>query len=198
MKKTRRVSEYSTAASSPPPLAVALADPPTPWLSIRPRPFHFFPLFFSSCNYFTRGFGRFSDVMIFPSNSVPTLARSGGGEGGGKGVVSEAPTEPSMENPGIGRLVFTTPTGLGGGWHVAHYVICPLDQSTGGANFFPRIGKKTRRKRKRYPARRAPALPRTGGPIAIRKEAFFMGAARSLSPYRPTPRPPPNPASTTL
>lgn len=24
-----------------------------------------------------------------------------------------------------------------GGWHVAHYVICPLDQSTCGAHFFP-------------------------------------------------------------
>lgn len=30
-----------------------------------------------------------------------------------------------------------------GGWHVAHYVICPLDQSTGGAHFFPASKKKT-------------------------------------------------------
>lgn len=33
-----------------------------------------------------------------------------------------------------------------GGWHVAHYVICPLDQSTGGAHFFPAWAKKKREK----------------------------------------------------
>lgn len=34
------------------------------------------------------------------------------------------------------------PTPKAGGWHVAHYVICPLDQSTGGAHFFPASKKK--------------------------------------------------------
>lgn len=34
------------------------------------------------------------------------------------------------------------PTPKAGGWHVAHYVICPLDQSTGGAHFFPALKKK--------------------------------------------------------
>lgn len=105
------------------------------------------------------------------------------------------------------------PTPKAGGWHVAHYVICPLDQSTGGAHFFPALKKKEERakeieKRKRVHEEDG---KRTGGcvserdangggqargeeekrkqfgitpearcgPIAIRKEAFFMGAARS-------------------
>lgn len=106
------------------------------------------------------------------------------------------------------------PTPKAGGWHVAHYVICPLDQSTGGAHFFPASKKKRRKGRKRQrntrertrrtgreseDARRketptAGGRPRGEGgererfgitpearcgPIAIRKEAFFMGAARS-------------------
>ncbi|KAL0120898.1 hypothetical protein PUN28_008528 [Cardiocondyla obscurior] len=37
------------------------------------------------------------------------------------------------------------PTPKAGGWHVAHYVICPLDQSTGGAHFFPALKKKEER-----------------------------------------------------
>lgn len=84
-----------------------------------------------------------------------------------------------------------------GGWHVAHYVICPLDQSTGGARFFSGV-KKNSLKEKREKVFGEPeervrekendlALPpyRYGcnQPIAIRKEAFFIGAARSAGLY---------------
>lgn len=34
------------------------------------------------------------------------------------------------------------------GWHVAHYVICPLDQSTCGAHFFPASERKKGRTKK--------------------------------------------------
>lgn len=105
------------------------------------------------------------------------------------------------------------PTPKAGGWHVAHYVICPLDQSTGGAHFFPASKKKEERAKeieehkraheedgkrsggraserdadgRRQAARDERERERFGitpearcGPIAIRKEAFFMGAARS-------------------
>lgn len=68
------------------------------------------------------------------------------------------------------------------GWHVAHYVICPLDQSTGSAHFFPALENKKG-------ARRAasPGITPCRGPIAIRKEAFFMGATLGRLPLAPDP-----------
>lgn len=72
------------------------------------------------------------------------------------------------------------PTPKAGGWHVAHYVICPLDQSTGGAHFFPASKKKEERakeieKRKRAheedgkrTGERAPERDANGGGQAAR------------------------------
>jgi len=47
------------------------------------------------------------------------------------------------------------PTPKAGGWHVAHYVICPLDQSTGGAHFFPASKKKEERAKETEGCKRA-------------------------------------------
>lgn len=104
----------------------------------------------------------FSDVIIFPSNSrlgpsplfplLPLLARS---------VSRAAP--PSIYAPPcsgwrsshstarpltiVSHPCIPTPK-RAGGWHVAHYVICPLDQSTGGAHFFPAWAKKNAARRR--------------------------------------------------
>lgn len=67
-----------------------------------------------------------------------------------------------------------------GGWHVAHYVICPLDQSTGGAHFFPAWAKK---KREKNAARRRSVVgarrgEKVGGGRGCGAEDEESGAAR--------------------
>lgn len=62
------------------------------------------------------------------------------------------------------------PTPKAGGWHVAHYVICPLDQSTGGAHFFPALKKKEERAKEIEKRKRAHEEDgkRTGGRVSER------------------------------